>query len=101
MSRRDGGQQPTTSENVEDRRNDVSGTIYQTVSYDADDEKSSGSSLPTRAPPDLLHPCARKKNVAKKKKLPKPAGAVIADDVDQLVIDTLTPFVTDNNKTVL
>jgi len=101
MSRRDGGQRPTTPENAEDRRNDVSGTIYQTVSYDADDEKSSGSSLPTRAPPDLQHPCARKKNVAKKKKLAKPAGAVTADDVDQLVVDSSALFVPDNNKTVL
>ncbi|KAF0762871.1 Uncharacterized protein FWK35_00014051 [Aphis craccivora] len=101
MSRRDGGQRSTTPEYAEDRRSDISGTIYQTVSYDADDEKSSGSSLPTRTPPDLLYPCARKKNVAKKKKLAKPAGAVTADDVDQLIVDTSVLFVSDNNKIVL
>jgi len=100
MSRR---QRPITPENPEDHRDDVlPGTIYQTVSYDADDEKSSGSSLPTRTQPAaLLHPSPRKKNVVKKKKLVKPAEAVVVDEVDQLVVDTSAPLVSNNKKTVL
>jgi len=101
MSRKDlSRQRPTTAENPEDRsdsscrRNDVSpGIIYQTESYDADDEKSSGSSLPTRESHPLLQSHPRKKFALKRKKLVKPATAEV-EDIDQLSVDSssVTPI---------
>jgi len=99
-------QQPTTPENPEDRsdlsyrRNDVSsGIIYQTESYDADDEKSSGSSMSARESHPLLHSPPRKNFVLKRKKPLKPVAAEV-EDIDQLSVDSSVTFVPDHNKSV-
>lgn len=109
MSRRDRRQLPTIPDNFEDRSesfcrsndNIGSGTVYQTVSYDADDEKSSGSSLPTREPHPLMQSLPRKKIALKRKKPVKPGAAAFVEDTDQLAVDSPVTLVTNQNKTVL
>jgi len=108
MSRRDRRLPQTISENSEDRsdsscrRNDVSsGIVYQTVSYDADDEKSSGSSLPTREPHPPLQSPPRKKIAFKRKKPVKPAAAAVVEDTDQLAAESSVTLVTNHKKPAL
>lgn len=105
MSRRDRKQQPTIPENSENRSESscrsidvMSGTVYQTVSYDADDEKSFGSSLSTRDTHPQLQSPPRKKIALKRKKLVKPAAV---EDSYQLAVDSSVTLVTNDKKSVL
>jgi len=93
MSRKDRGLRRTTPDNPVDHGDEssrrssnddaLSTSVYlQTVSYDADDEKSSGSSL-TAPHPMLRPPPPRKKNAAKRKKVAKPSAVAVEDNVDR------------------
>lgn len=109
MSRRDLKPQPTAPENQEDRsesschRNVVSpGIVYQTVSYDADDEKSSGSSLYAREPnPPLQSPPRKKMGGKRKKPVMEPAVAAV-EDIDQPAVNSsAATLVPDHDKSLL